>query len=914
MYNIFTAQHDAKRKMNGGECMKCQSCNAEIKEGSRFCIKCGAPVSGTAPEANGKNDAPAAGQAAAEPAPAVTAEPVKESAAEATDEPKAQKQKKAKKEKSAAEKTPRASQALNLLTPAQRQYVIPLLALLMINVLSYVLCSVALIATKTMLSPVMLYLLRFLGYAAAAGVLWIGSKKITGKNRIADAVFLLGLIAAERIIAPLFLNRLNALELTPNLIRVGAYLAAELLIAALMLIPLASLFSPKDKCKQGGKLSAFFFLLLSLFLPNILDFTITVINQDAPSFLQTFARKTAASFLTAGFISLAVGQLLKKQKSEKQNVEKQNVEKLETETQNVEAQNAEKPDAPKQESEKQAGGFGKIVKLAAGAVCLAGACAVPVVLDLARPVPVRIKEDITGYVLQGKIYLMQGNMTDSANAFQQAGEHCTAWNTVAGGSGYTVPEQYADDTILNYLAALRSGTDSLARRIVHSTTSEDLDLYGPIILEQFAASDQLDETMTAFRREILSVCAGREIFVNNYPSAEALQGKAKEIGQAIDPKSVDNSYSVQLTIAKTFGAAQSGEISPDTLVNNMLELAENQTHDIACQYAAAMVGSENVWDNAPHLDRTANAALRFLSLWESEGKPSVNAEQNLQVNRQICSMLLRIQHEDDAVQILEPLVRDNPEDGESMKLLLNCYLKAEDSENAFTLARSIHEAYPDDIDVLHDCCIGALQHHENAAAVQYADELAQLSVKDGRMDPDCDALLFNCVSYMSFNDSETWTRFQYAIYNGDEKTDPEIKAALEQSSFLNSYVKMMYYAMNKRDYEKALEIADSLIGQTDSSAKLWYMKGILHFNMREYEKSEEALRKSDEIQPNEGSTMYALANTCDALEKYEESYQLCKRVVALYPAGANHDEDWYGIVPHARSLMGSLKQYVKESD
>ena len=159
-----------------------------------------------------------------------------------------------------------------------------------------------------------------------------------------------------------------------------------------------------------------------------------------------------------------------------------------------------------------------IAKLSAGAVCLAGAGAVPVVMDMSSPVSKRVTEDIAGYVLQGRIYLMQGNMTDSVNAFRQAGEHCTAWNTVVKGESYAVPELYEDDIVLNYISALSAETDSLIYNIVHNSSYDDLDMYAPILLEKLSESDDVTAQMASLRREIISVCTGREVFTNDYPT------------------------------------------------------------------------------------------------------------------------------------------------------------------------------------------------------------------------------------------------------------------------------------------------------------------------------------------------------------------------------------------------------------
>ncbi|MBQ1517730.1 MAG: tetratricopeptide repeat protein, partial [Clostridia bacterium] len=94
--------------------------------------------------------------------------------------------------------------------------------------------------------------------------------------------------------------------------------------------------------------------------------------------------------------------------------------------------------------------------------------------------------------------------------------------------------------------------------------------------------------------------------------------------------------------------------------------------------------------------------------------------------------------------------------------------------------------------------------------------------------------------------------------------------------------------------------------------RLWYLNGMIYFDSKNYEKARDAYIQADKLIPNDPSTMFALANTYDALKEYQKAYDLCKQIQSLYPNGTEHLVDLYGVSGHVGGLMNSLRGYVKE--
>ena len=274
-------------------------------------------------------------------------------------------------------------------------------------------------------------------------------------------------------------------------------------------------------------------------------------------------------------------------------------------------------------------------------------------------------------------------------------------------------------------------------------------------------------------------------------------------------------------------------------------------------------------------------------------------------------MLLNMKQYERAAEFLEDALERAPDDIEIKQKLSNCYIELDDTERGYRLAKEIFEDDQEDVTILRTYCIGALKNGESEEAIKAASALADVVLNDNDGDIEGDLLLFNCVTYLTVSDSASWTDFQYRIYDGED-TDEDLMRLFKKNDFLYNYVNAVYYQRNKQDSEAALPFVEKALSMQEGSGRLWYLKGAVYLDLERFKDAKAAYMKADEITPNDPSIMFALANTLDALEEYEQAYSLCKQILAQFPNGVDHGDDHYGVSYHVNSLYSKLDRYMKE--
>lgn len=740
----------------------------------------------------------------------------------------------------------------------------------------YLIKAGTLAAAKKPLALVFVLLCDLIGTALAALVLFAASKVMTGQKRLPSAVFLFGLITALRFSQDILLGDLPAGTYLKTFVLIGAALAVGLLAAVLLLSPLKRLFSDYESVRQGGVLVALILIILALAAPSAMGAATVFLPFKLPvSFMSTFAGKLTADLLQAGLLTLAIKRLIKKQTP-------------------VTGKKA----------------LPSAVRLIAGAALAAAVFVGGLIGNAAYSVSRTVLGDVLSCTINGSVFTANGDMTLALKSYETAGEHIKAWSTLANGESYSVPSEYSGDAVLEYLSYLDDGADSLSLRLVNTFDPDETELWCPLMLVKYSEKDELTENEQEHRREVIGLCAAYDCFTYSYPTLNDITKNGEDIRGVLGD---GNGFQKELRIAKAFSGVQRGELDAANAVNDILELAEEYPTDINLQYCAAVVGAENHWDNAGHYDKTAEAVMRFHSLWENERGGECDDEEYVRIKSGCADMLINVEKFDLAIPMLEQVTARMPSDKDAKQKLANCYLEKGDNEKNFTLISELYKDYPEDVTVIHSYFVGTLKKGMDKEAIGAASKLADIVKNDtseGQIDGD--TLLFNAATYLAMNDSSSYTDFQYKLYSTETSDEPVRE--IMKDEFLNDYVAAIFYDKDQRDYDKALEYVDKALEFQGNSARLWYLKGVILFDLKRFEESEKALLKADELMPDDMSTMYALANTYDAMGRYEEAYKLCKRVVNKYPNGADHDEDLYGVAPHARSMMGSLRQYVKEED
>ncbi|MBR6967561.1 MAG: tetratricopeptide repeat protein [Ruminococcus sp.] len=830
----------------------CRKCGSALRPGAKFCMKCGSRADGAAPPPQSNS------QTYTSPPPAPAPMPV------SLDAPAAEQPKGGK---------PRVRLSAGSALMA---------AFISVECLPYLLKAVLFSIRKNTLGTAAETICNILGYLAAGLLLLLASKQITGRKRPAFALMLPSLIAAERALA-VMLTLPSPWDQGESLLYAGLSAGVKAVFAGLAVIPLTGLFVPRDGRSQRGRIIAGILAFLSLavrwFLPYI---SCLIPLTDTSSFISTLSYKLIGAFLEAALMYGAAAVLVRKRGA--------------------------------QRSSAGSGNLTDALSAALGLAAAVFAVAGVFISSQRLTVTQAAAKDIETVLMRTDLYSASGNMNEVIDSYKRVSEHCAAWRAAAKGQEYIVPDEYSDDEILQYLACVTAEPETVRDRVITSMNEYTADLWCPLMLDKYRSKEEdgkLSEKEREHIKELVSYCVANECFTFAYPLPEDIKEEKKDIIKALAD---EDTMAPRIRLAELAAAVQCGDSDLSKLLSSALDSAEEFPEYLDLQLFAATVGSENRWDGAGHYDRTAEAVLRWRELWFKEFGEEADDQQRSSVNSTAATMLLNMAKYDKAAPILEKTLENLPDSKDVMLQLQYCYSAMDENDKSYELTKKLYQLAPDEVTVLRSYCIDSVKHGEGTEAVEAASKLADmLTVSFSDNESGVDEILFNCVLYIALNDDSYWTDYTYRIFNG-ENTDPAVMEAIKKNEFLYNYINAVYYEKQCRDPETARDYARALLDKQDRSARLWYLNAMIAYDSERFDDALEYYRRADELEPDDPSILFGLANTYDAKEEYKAAYSLCRRILAMFPNGTDHSDDMYGVSAHARNLYNSLRGKLEEGD
>lgn len=523
-----------------------------------------------------------------------------------------------------------------------------------------------------------------------------------------------------------------------------------------------------------------------------------------------------------------------------------------------------------------------------------------------------IEASIQDDMNQGAFYMAAGDIEMAMYMYDAAYDKTKAWLAVTG----NMPEdanlleqlyrKNPEDEQIEYLMAMKNFSVSQLELAILEDKNNST--WYHLLLDAYKAQENnkenpvpLTEKQELIRNELLNSCIAMQTLVNNSIGLNDIEGKEKDIKEALEPylEFIDSygSYKIINQISLNGGMNT-------TIMGQLLNYAEENPENLLAQYTAFEAGRSFLFDGAGHYERSSEAAIRFGDLYmEQLEKNKTSKKSAIAVNIEIAYGLMDLLDYNDAIIYIEEARALGAEASVSL-LAGRCYNALENYEKALEMSSLALEDDPSNIEALNLAMTSALKAGEITKSMTYAGKLLDLLFSlEGDAYLITDADLYIYVQYLTVWNPTQWTpEMKYKVY---PDLNQEQMAILEENPMLDHYIQALYYTFSDKQYDLAWDHTKELLKTMENSAQIQYLAGTIHFNKKAFEKAVEYYKASLAIDDTAPTLWYALANAYDALEDYQQAYNASIKVNELIQY-SNHAVDIYGVHYHNNALLYKL--------
>jgi tetratricopeptide (TPR) repeat protein len=336
------------------------------------------------------------------------------------------------------------------------------------------------------------------------------------------------------------------------------------------------------------------------------------------------------------------------------------------------------------------------------------------------------------------------------------------------------------------------------------------------------------------------------------------------------------------------------EKNADTVLAVTLLIAQKNPDRAYAQYLHGMLSAQN---------GRAEVALEYLdralALEEIEGLHAARAK-----------ILLGLGRSDEAVASLHKAVENSPDDQVLRLTYARLLVDIKDYEKAWIEFEKLHQAAPDDAELLYTLGLLSLESQRLDDAEKYMLMLVDLEQREGEAQYYLGRIYENRKQY---DEAIDWYgqvhvgeyKFDAQLRIADmlglsgrtdeaiEHLDAILKGSQSDGSLVRIYLTKGELLRAARRYEEAMAVFDTALGIVPGNSDLLYSRALVAEKLGRIDILEADIKAILKTEPDNAHALNALGFTlADQTDRYEEAYVYLKRAIEINPDDAAIIDSW----------------------